>query len=110
MKELFLPEAQNSFLWVMIGSPWFWLACYLFIINLVAFFMMGNDKRKSKKEGKRRIPEKNFFFTALLGGSIGAILGMRTFRHKTRHWYFVWGMPAILILQIALKVFLIWYF
>ena len=110
MKTLFLPEAQGSVIWTLIGSPWFLLLCYLLIINLVAFFMMGVDKHKSKKEGKRRIPEKNFFITAILGGSVGAILGMRTFRHKTKHWYFVWGMPIILILQIALTVFLIWYF
>ena len=110
MKYLYTPEATNSFIFAVVGNPWFWLVCYLLIINFIAFFMMGIDKRKSKKEGKRRTPEKNFFFAALLGGSIGAILGMRTFRHKTKHWYFVWGMPAILILQIALTFFLIWYF
>ena len=62
---------------------------------------MWRDKRLAKKENARRIPEKTLFLSALLGGSIGAIAGMYRFRHKTKHWYFVVGMPAILILQIA---------
>ncbi len=83
--------------------------CYLLVINLVAFFMMGWDKRQAKKEGARRTPEKNLFAVALLGGSIGAIAGMRHFRHKTKHWYFRFGLPAILIFQIT-AAFAIWYF
>lgn len=110
MKYLYTPESTSTTIFAVVGNPWFLLLCYLLIINLTAFFMMGIDKHKSKKEGRRRIPEKNFFITALLGGSIGAILGMRAFRHKTKHWYFVWGIPIILILQIALVGFLIWYF
>ena len=62
---------------------------------------MGIDKRKAIKRAFR-IPEATLFLIAILGGSIGSILGMYTFRHKTRHWYFVVGMPAILILQIGL--------
>lgn len=69
---------------------------------------MGIDKKKAKK-GAWRIPEKRLFFIALLGGSIGSILGMKTFRHKTKHWYFVWGMPAILIIQL-LAVFCLLFF
>lgn len=75
--------------------------CYLLVINLIAFFMMGWDKRQSKREGARRTPEKRLFLAALLGGSIGAIAGMFHFHHKTRHWYFRYGLPAILILQLA---------
>lgn len=62
---------------------------------------MGIDKRKAIK-GAFRIPEATLFIVALIGGSLGSILGMYTFRHKTRHMIFVYGMPAILILQIVL--------
>ena len=77
---------------------------YLLAVNLVAFFLMWRDKRLAKKENARRIPEKTLFLWALLGGSVGAIAGMYRFRHKTKHWYFVVGMPATLILQIALVI------
>lgn len=66
---------------------------------------MGIDKRKAIKHAFR-IPEATLFLIAFIGGSIGSILGMYTFRHKTRHWYFVYGMPFILLLQIALLIFL----
>lgn len=108
MKSLFLPEAAGSEVWAWVGSPLAWLAVYLLIINLAAFFMMWSDKRRAKKEGARRIPEKALFLAALLGSSLGAVLGMGALRHKTRHWYFVWGMPAILILQAALGVWAAW--
>lgn len=61
---------------------------------------MGIDKRRARR-GAFRIPEANLFLTAAVGGSIGCIAGMYTFRHKTRHMSFVIGMPAILILQLA---------
>ena len=76
------------------------IIAYVIIINLIGFFLMGIDKRKAIKRAFR-IPEATLFLIAILGGSIGSILGMYTFRHKTRHWYFVYGMPFILILQIA---------
>ena len=69
--------------------------------NVLNFILMGVDKRKAKK-GARRIPEKTFFLIALLGGALGAILGMYTFRHKTLHRKFTWGMPAVLLLQLLL--------
>ena len=78
---------------------------YLLFINLTGFALMGIDKYKARKH-LWRIPEKTLFLSALLGGSTGAILGMYVFHHKTRHWYFMVGMPAILILQIVLTVFL----
>ena len=81
------------------------LIVYLLIINLIGFALMGIDKRKAIHH-KYRISEKTLFLASLLGGSIGSILGMQTFRHKTKHWYFVIGMPAILILQILLFFFL----
>lgn len=74
---------------------------YLLITNLAGFLLMGVDKRKARKN-KWRIPEKTLFLTALLGGSIGSILGMYMFRHKTKHTAFVIGMPCILVLQCIL--------
>lgn len=75
------------------------LAGYVIIMNLIGFFMMGIDKRKAIKHAFR-IPESTLFIVALIGGSLGSLLGMYVFHHKTRHWYFVYGMPAILILHI----------
>lgn len=73
-------------------------------VSVPAFFLMGWDKRQARKGG-RRTPEKWFFLLSLLGGTPGAILGMYAFRHKTRHWYFKWGLPAILLLQLGLLWF-----
>ncbi|MCR5460431.1 MAG: DUF1294 domain-containing protein [Acetatifactor sp.] len=84
------------------------LIAYLLIMNLIGFILMGADKKKAKS-GAWRIPEKTLFLPAILGGSIGAIAGMQVFRHKTKHWYFKYGMPAILILQIV-AAGAIWYF
>ena len=78
---------------------------YLLIVTIIAFCLMGIDKMQAKKK-KWRIPEKTLFLSAVLGGSIGANAGMQVFRHKTKHMSFVIGMPAILILQIALGIFL----
>ena len=87
-------------------TPLYWaLLGYLASVNLLAFTVYGVDKRRAKKD-KRRVPEKTLFLLAIIGGSVGAWAGMYTFRHKTRHWYFVWGIPAILLVQIALAVWL----
>ncbi len=85
------------------------IAVYLLAMNLIAFLLMASDKKKAKS-GAWRVPEKVLFLSAILGGSIGAIVGMQVFRHKTKHWYFKYGMPAILILQIVLAAFLWYYF
>lgn len=74
---------------------------YLVILNFISFYIMWLDKRKARKK-EWRISEKTLFISAALGGSIGSILGMWTFHHKTKHWYFVLGMPAILICQILI--------
>ena len=74
---------------------------YWMIINIVAFFLMGIDKKKART-GAWRIPEKTLFLSAILGGSIGSICGMQLFRHKTKHKSFVIGMPAILVVQLIL--------
>jgi len=77
------------------------VALYLLLINLAGFAMMGIDKNRAKR-GAWRIPEKTLFTCALLGGSLGTTLGMSTFRHKTKHWYFKYGMPLILVVQVVL--------
>lgn len=82
------------------------LTAYIVFVNLIGFLLMGIDKRKAIKHAFR-VPEATLFTIALIGGSIGSIAGMYFFRHKTRHWYFVYGMPAILILQIALVLFVL---
>lgn len=80
-----------------------YFAIYLIIVNAIAFLLMLADKRKAKKK-QWRIPEKVLFGSAIIGGSIGAILGMYTFRHKTKHTSFVVGMPIILVLQVIAMV------
>ena len=77
------------------------LAVWLIAINIVTFAVYGIDKGKARR-GAWRVPEKTLFLLPLLGGSLGALLGMRVFHHKTKHWYFVWGIPAILLVQAAL--------
>lgn len=77
------------------------LLLWLLLWNSLAFALMGIDKRRARM-GRWRISEKTLFFSALLGGSLGALLGMQFFRHKTRHWRFQVGMPAILAVQLVL--------
>ena len=81
------------------------LLSYFGILNLTGFILMGADKKKAIRNAWR-IPEARIFLCALLGGSLGCILGMYTFRHKTKHWYFVWGMPAIFILEMVAAIYL----
>ena len=96
---------------------------YLVLVNLVSFVLFAVDKHRAQYNGevpklnrrrtppggkkkiyteKRRIPEKTLLGVAAVGGSIGAIAGMWIFHHKTRHWYFVWGLPAIVVLQVLI--------
>ena len=77
---------------------------YFFIVNIIGFLLMGIDKKKAI-QNQWRIPEKSLFLCSILGGSIGTWAGMYAFRHKTKHWYFVIGMPLILFLQVAVAVF-----
>ena len=81
------------------------LLWYLAAVNVVTFTVYGIDKSKARR-GAWRIPEKRLFLLPLLGGSVGALLGMKVFRHKTKHWYFVWGIPIILLAQTALAAWL----
>lgn len=81
----------------------YWIVAILYLMgmNLLGLAVMWSDKRRAQR-GKWRIPEKMLFLVSLLGGSIGTWAGMYLFRHKTRHWYFVVGMPLILVLQLIL--------
>jgi len=78
---------------------------YLLIINAAAFLLMLIDKQKAKKN-RWRIPESTLMLSAALGGSIGALVGMYTFRHKTKHLKFTLGIPAILVIQLLLGGYL----
>jgi uncharacterized membrane protein YsdA (DUF1294 family) len=93
-------------IWTVLGSPWGILAVWLVLINLVTFLVFGLDKwkakRKEKHETVRRIPEKTLFFLAIIGGSVGALLGMRVWHHKSLHRSFRIGIPLILILQLLI--------
>lgn len=77
---------------------------YLLLVNTVAFFLMGTDKRKAKKN-KYRISEKALFMWALVGGSAGSLAGMYFFRHKTLHTSFRIGMPLILLVHIFILAY-----
>ena len=109
MKEKYLPQVTHDIIWTVVGSPVGLIVGYLVIVNLWAFGLMWFDKRRAM-QGGRRIRERTLFVSALAGGSVGAVLGMRTFRHKTKHWYFVWGMPLILAAQAVLGAWLVWHF
>lgn len=78
---------------------------YLLFINIITFMMYGIDKLKAKK-GKWRISEATLLMMAIVGGSIGAWAGMRIWHHKTMHKKFQYGIPAIIIMQISLMVYL----
>ena len=93
---------MTRYIWIAAGA-------YLLLINLIAFGTFGADKRRAKR-GAWRVSERALFRLALLGGSVGAIAGMRRFHHKTKHWYFRWGLPAILVAQLALAGFAVYWF
>lgn len=80
---------------------------YLIIINAAAFILMLADKHKARKK-KFRIPEATLMGAAALGGSIGALIGMYTVRHKTRHIKFTLGIPLILAVQVLVGL-VIWF-
>lgn len=81
------------------------LACYLLAINAVTFIVYGIDKYKAKK-AKWRISEATLLLLAVLGGSVGAWVGMKVWHHKTMHKKFKYGIPAILLIQIELMAYL----
>lgn len=75
------------------------LLIYLVVINIIGFFAMGLDKAKAKADAWR-IPEKTLLGIALIGGGAGVWAGMEVFRHKTKHWYFKYGVPAIFLVEL----------
>ena len=77
---------------------------YFLLVNIVAFIAFGVDKFKAKKI-RSRIPEFTLLLLAAIGGSVGALLGMKVFRHKTLHAKFKFGVPAILVVQIVIAVY-----
>ena len=78
----------------------------LVVMNVLGVAVMWSDKRRARLH-RWRIPEKVLFGVSLLGGSAGTWAGMYLFRHKTKHWYFVVGMPLILVCQAALAIYLV---
>ena len=81
------------------------VSAYLVFVNVIAFLVYGVDKLKARK-GRWRISEATLLLLAIVGGSIGAWLGMKLWHHKTKHLKFMYGLPAILLLQLALAVYL----
>ena len=82
------------------------ISIYLVVINILTFFIMWWDKHEAKL-GDWRVSEKFLFCLVLLGGGIGGIAGMYVFRHKKKKWYFKYGFPIILIIEILILYFLI---
>ena len=82
------------------------IICYLLAVNIATFFLYGIDKYKAKK-GKWRVSEATLLMMAVIGGSIGAWAGMRLWHHKTMHKKFKYGIPLIIIMQVALAVYLL---
>ena len=83
----------------MARELWLLLGLYLLAVNLAAFAMMGLATGRAWR-GRGRIPETRLFLPALLGGGLGGVLGMCLFHHKTRHWYFRYGFPLLLAVQL----------
>ena len=95
----------NLLWWLGMNTLHSCLAYYLLGINAVTFIVYGIDKYKAKK-AKWRIPEATLLLLAVLGGSVGAWMGMKVWHHKTMHKKFKYGIPAILLIQIALMAYL----
>jgi len=74
---------------------------YLIAVNMIAFVVSGLDKHAAVHH-KRRVPEKTLFSIAIIGGSIGLFISMLFFRHKTRHWYFMIGVPVLILCQMMI--------
>ena len=86
-------------------KPWMFYAIFLAVMSLIAFILYGADKKKAQK-GKWRIKEATLLGIGLLGGAVGALLGMKVFRHKTKHWYF-WVINILgLLIQAAAFYFI----
>jgi uncharacterized membrane protein YsdA (DUF1294 family) len=92
---------------MMMFDVTFYLLLGLFLLmNIIGFIIMGMDKYKARKK-LWRIPEKTFFIVAVFGGAVGVYAGMLFFRHKTKHWYFMLGVPAILLAELIITFFIL---
>ena len=108
-KVFYHPTATHSVIFAVVGSPWALAAMWAILLSVITFFAFGIDKWKAKR-GARRIRERTLFLLSAMGGSIGALLGMKVWHHKTLHRSFKYGIPAILIAQIAVVLGLFVYF
>ena len=79
---------------------------YCIVINIIGFAIMGIDKKRAIR-GAFRISEASLFSVALIGGALGCTLGMHLFHHKTKHWYFRYGMPAIFVVQVLFGILIL---
>ena len=93
---------------VWMNKMWIVVLGTVLFMNLLGYLSMWSDKKRAIK-GKYRISEKKLFLIAILGGSMGSFLGMNHFRHKTKHWYFKYGLPLILMIQIIVVGAIIYY-
>ncbi|KON86799.1 membrane protein [Sporosarcina globispora] len=82
------------------------MALIYLIMNIIGFYLMKLDKDKAKRN-EYRISEKNLWIAALLSGAAGMTVGMKTFRHKTKHFQFKWGLPALAALEAGLLVYMV---
>jgi len=94
----------------MIADGLYIILGYLLVINLLTFLLFGVDKHRAQRNGthlkqRRRVPESTLMLVALLGGSLGALIGMYTFRHKTQHLKFILLLPLILLIQVAIGAY-----
>jgi uncharacterized membrane protein YsdA (DUF1294 family) len=90
----------------LVQNPYWILIAVLVVMSFILFLRMADDKARAKS-GQRRIPEATLSLLAFLGGALGGALGMRLFRHKTRHWYFALGFPLIALVQWGLSLWLL---
>ena len=86
---------------MFIDYPWLYYLVPFLVINLIAFLVMLEDKVKSARSGSERISEGMMFFWAVIFGSLGIYVGMFAFRHKTKKWYFLFGIPLLIIQNLA---------
>lgn len=80
------------------------LFAYIAVVNIITFYLMRVDKQKAIKN-QFRIPERTYFLLSILGGAIGTYIGMKIFRHKTKHASFAIGMPILILLNLGLFIY-----
>ncbi len=97
-----MPALNSPYLYSYRPLPAPWLVGgWVLVWSLIGFLLMGLDKWQARRGG-RRVPERTFLGIALVGGSPGLALGTVTFRHKTRHFWFAWGLPILMLVQVLI--------